>query len=93
MLQKVYFWAKKIHKIVMWAVVIFGSWMMFSGYMMNRMLAGDSTPRFLNMTEVRYFHVTVSMWFLWSLLAQILTGLTIWGVPKLLRRATSQPQQ
>jgi hypothetical protein len=76
-LQEFYAWAKKIHKWVMWAVVALGSWMMMSGYLMHKGLGGDF---------VRFWHNGVSQYFLLVLLAQMITGIVMWGVPKLLSK-------
>lgn len=79
-------WSKKIHRWVMWVVLTLGLTMMTSGYLMNRELVGDSTPTRLDMLLVRYIHVTVSMWFLFSLAAQMVTGLLMWLAPKMLAK-------
>lgn len=85
MLPQVYTWAKKIHKIVMWVVVVLGAWMMISGYLMHHELAGDL--RFdIDMEFVRYWHDGISQYFLVALLLQMISGLTIWAVPKLIQR-------
>lgn len=86
MWQKIFGWSKKIHRVTMWVVILLGSTMMLTGYLMNRQLAGDTVPAREVMLLVRKTHVTVSMWFLWSLLIQIMTGLGMWLAPKMLSR-------
>jgi hypothetical protein len=88
MLPQVYSWSKKIHKIVMWGVVVLGAWMMTSGYLMHHELEGDLTLA-IDMEFVRYWHNGISQYFLVVLLLQMATGLTMWVVPKMLSRSSS----
>jgi hypothetical protein len=81
---QIYFWAKKIHKVCMWGVVVLGSWMMLSGFFMHRELEGSALPASIDVDFFRFWHNAVSQYFLLFLLLQMVTGLLIWGVPKLL---------
>jgi len=84
-MQQIYPWAKKIHNWVMWGVVLLGSWMMASGYLMHKELEGELRIA-IDMKFVRFWHNEVSQYFLVVLLLQMLTGLLMWGVPKILSR-------
>lgn len=90
-LQKLYFWSKKIHKIVMWGVVVLGLWMMFSGYLMHKELEGEAWLSPQPMLFLRFWHNKVSSYFLVVLLIQMVTGLLIWGVPKMLGSKPIKP--
>lgn len=72
--------------MVMWGVVILGSWMMVSGYLMHKELEGESLVPKHWMLIFREWHNNVSTYFLVFLLLQIATGLLIWGVPKIIQR-------
>ncbi len=89
-LQQIYAWSKKIHKWSMWAVVALGSWMMMSGYLMHKELEGELSLS-IDMEFVRFWHNGVSQYFLVFLLLQMATGLTMWGVPKLLSARVKPP--
>lgn len=85
--QKVYLWNKKIHNYVMWGVIFLGLWMMGSGILMNRQLEGEWIPvAAREMAGVRSWHNEISQWFVIFFGIQMVTGVVMWGVPKLLRR-------
>jgi hypothetical protein len=90
-LQVIYFWSKKIHKVSMWVVVVLGSWMMLSGFLMHRELEGSSLPAGIEVDFFRFWHNALSQYFLVFLLAQMVTGLLMWGVPKLLSAKPQRP--
>ena len=90
-LQQVNAWSKKILNWTMWAVVLLGSWMMVSGYLMHKELEGESLLPVATMLFMRAWHNRVSQYFLVFLGLQMLSGLLMWGVPKILsRRAQSK---
>ncbi len=91
-LQLFYAWSKKLHKWIMWFVVLLGSWMMTSGYLMHKELEGE-LPFTVDMEFVRFWHNGVSQYFLVVLLAQMTTGLTMWAVPKILSSRIKPPVQ
>lgn len=90
--QVIYAWSKKFHKWVMWAVVVLGTWMMFSGFVMHRELEGDWLPENLDTLFIRDWHNRASQLFLLALLLQMVTGLLMWAVPKLMRRARAKKE-
>lgn len=91
-LQLFYTWSKKIHKWVMWGVVVLGSWMMASGYLMHKELAGELSLN-IDMEFVRFWHNRVSQYFLVVLLLQMATGLLMWGAPKIIAARVKPPVQ
>lgn len=82
----VYAWSKKFHNWLMWGVVILGGWMMLSGILMHKELEGEALLGGQAMLFMRYWHNKVSQMFVLLFGAQMLTGLLMWGVPKILRR-------
>lgn len=89
-MQQVYAWSKKIHRIIMWVVVVLGSWMMLSGYLMHKELEGEPILKESAMAFMRSWHNGISQYFLVALLLQMLTGLSMWIVPKMLSQRMSQ---
>ena len=87
MWQQLFVWSKKIHRWVMWAVIILGGYMMFSGFLLYWSLEGLEIPLWLDMHFLRKWHRDLSQWFLVALLTQMLTGVTMWLSPKMLKRA------
>jgi hypothetical protein len=83
-LQQVYIWAKKIHRFMLWFVTVLGLWMMTSGYLMHHELEGTAYLSSEMMLFIRYWHNGVSQYFLVVLLLQMLTGLSMWAIPKLI---------
>lgn len=61
-----------------------GLWMMVSGYLLHKSVEGEGVAG-VNMLWVRRWHNEVSQWFLAVLAAQMVTGVAMWGVPKLLQ--------
>lgn len=92
-LQQLYSWAKKIHNWLLWGVVVLGSWMMISGYLMHKELEGESFLPADLMLFARFWHDKVSQVFILVFGLQMLTGLLMWGVPKLLTARVKSPVQ
>ncbi len=89
-LQQVFLWSKKIHRWLLWFVTILGSLMMLSGYLMHKELEGESQVSIEVMLFMRFWHNRLSSYFLIVLSLMILTGLLMWGVPKLIQRQNSK---
>ena len=83
-LQQIYAWSKKIHKWMMWVVLLLGSGMMFGGLVMHRELEGEWYPPFVDTALVRSLHNTMAVPFTVALSLMMLTGLLMWGIPKIL---------
>lgn len=90
-LQQIYGWAKKIHNWLLWFVTALGLWMMLSGYLMHKELEGESMISGQAMLFMRFWHNKISQYFLVVLGAQMVTGLVMWGVPKILSKRTIKP--
>lgn len=89
-LQQVFLWSKKIHRWLLWFVTVLGSFMMLSGYLMNKELEGESPVSVEIMLFMRTWHNKLSSYFLIVLLLMMMTGLLMWGVPKLIQRQNSK---
>lgn len=63
--------------------------MMGSGWLMHRELEGEWIP-VVDMVWVRANHNAVSQYFLVVLGVQMVTGLLMWGVPKVLSRKATR---
>lgn len=90
-LQFVYVWSKKIHRLMMWVVLFIGSGMMVGGLVMHRELEGEWYPPFIDSVLVRQLHNTMAVPFTLALGVMMLTGLLMWGVPKILAAKVKQP--
>lgn len=85
-LQLVYFWSKKLHKLAMWFVAVLGTVMASGGLMLHRELEGEWIPSMIDTMFIRYWHNKLSTPFAFFLMIMIVTGLLMWGIPKLLSR-------
>lgn len=85
-LQQLYAWSKKIHKWLLWIVTVVGGWMMLSGYLMHQELEGESMLSLDLMVFMRFWHNKASQVFIVIFGLQALTGILMWGVPKILMR-------
>lgn len=65
--------------------------MMLSGYLMHKELEGEGLFSPIVMSFMRTWHNKISQYFLVVLLAQMATGLLIWGVPKILGGKPAKP--
>ena len=83
-LQQIYIWSKKIHKLMMWVLLLIGSGMMIGGLVMHRELEGEWYPPFIDSALVRELHNKMAVPFSLALGVMMLTGLIMWGVPKIL---------
>lgn len=90
-LQQFYAWSKKIHKWLLWFVTGLGMWMMLSGYLMHKQLEGESLLPIDLMVFMRFWHNKVSQIFIVVFGLQMLTGLVMWGVPKILSKRVPKP--
>ena len=89
-LQLVFLWSKKIHRWLLWFVTLLGSWMMLSGYLMHKELEGESPVSVEIMLFLRTWHNEVSSYFIIVFTLMMLTGLSMWGVPKLIQRQNNK---
>ena len=85
-LQQLYAWSKKIHKWLLWIVTVVGGWMMLSGYLMHQELERESMLSLDLMVFMRFWHNKASQVFIVIFGLQALTGILMWGVPKILMR-------
>ena len=83
-LQQLYAWSKKIHKWLLWIVTVVGGWMMLSGFLMHKELEGESILPLDLMVFMRFWHNKASQVFIVIFGLQALTGILMWGVPKIL---------
>lgn len=85
MWQKLFLWSKKIHNLAMWGVVAIGLFMMTSGMAMHRELEGEWLPKFVDTVFLRQWHNSFSQLFLVLFGVQMVTGLGLWMLPKIIR--------
>lgn len=89
-LQQVYVWSKKIHRLMMWVVLVIGLGMMVGGLVMHRELEGEWYPPFIDSILVRELHNTMAVPFALALGVMMATGLLMWGVPKILSKRVNK---
>lgn len=85
-MQKAYVWSKKIHRLMMWVVLFLGSGMMLGGVIMHQELEGEWYPTLIDTALVRNLHNQMAIPFTLALLTMMVTGIVMWGVPKILSR-------
>ena len=83
-LQLIYAWSKKIHNWMMWLMLLIGSGMTIGGLIMHRELEGEWYPSFIDIVLVRWLHNQMATPFAIVLGVMMLTGVVMWGVPKIL---------
>lgn len=76
---------------MMWVVLVIGSGMMVGGLVMHRELEGEWYPPFIDSALVRQLHNTMAVPFALALGVMMLTGLLMWGVPKILSKRVNKP--
>jgi len=86
----IYLFAKKIHRLLVWAVVIFGLLMMGTGLILKYPKFGEVLG--LDWEPVRYLHNQLSTYFAIVLAIMILTGLVMYIYPLLKQRSNKQGQ-
>lgn len=79
-MQQVFLWAKKLHRLFMWLAVLLGIPLALTGLLMED---GEGYG-------VRALHRLVSTPFAAVLLLMMVTGLLIWGVPKILSKRVKE---
>lgn len=84
-LQQLYAWSKKIHNWSMWLAVIFGIPLAISGLLLHKIVEGEGGWIPIDPAIVRWAHGQVSNPFALVLAVMMVTGMMMWGVPKLLR--------
>lgn len=82
--QLVFYWSKKIHRIAMWAAIIFGVPLALSGVALHKLIEGESFFFIPDESTVRYVHNKVSNPFALTLAIMMVTGFLLWVVPKIL---------
>ncbi len=70
----------------MWITMVIGSGMTLGGILMHRAIEGEWYPPFIDLLLVRELHNKMAVPFALSLGIMMLTGLLMWGVPKILGR-------
>lgn len=74
----------------MWIVILIGSGMTAGGLLLHREVGGEWIPAGVDMTLVRQLHNLMAVPFALTLGLMILTGLLMWGVPKILAQKRVQ---
>lgn len=83
--QKVYGWAKRVHKLTMWGVIALGLPQLTTGLLMvfPKVVGQDR----LVLRTLLDLHVTVAPWFALFLAFQLVTGFLMWLSPRLVGRS------
>lgn len=89
MMQFIYLWSKKIHRIAMWLAIILGVPLAVTGVILE-----NETLSLWAATQdygyiVRSLHRATSTKFALVLAVMMVTGFLLWLIPKLRARATS----
>lgn len=84
--QQLFLWAKKIHRLAMWVTVVLGLVMTGGGLVMHQELAGEWVPAAIDTSLVRYWHNRLAIPFALFLTAMMVTGILMWGIPKILSK-------
>lgn len=91
--QLVFLWSRKIHRLAMWLVLLFGSAMMLGGLVMHQEIKGEWYPEFINSSVMRDLHVTLAIPFTVVLIVMMATGVLMWAIPKIIQsRNANKPQ-
>lgn len=76
---------------MMWILLFIGSGMTIGGLVMHRELEGEWYPPFIDSSQVRELHNRMAVPFALTLAVMMLTGLIMWGVPKILSKRVGKP--
>lgn len=88
--QQLFLWSKKIHRLAMWVVMLLSIAMGGSGMVMHRELEGEWLPELIDTLVLREWHNRLSTPFAIFLGIMLITGLIMWGVPKILSKRNKQ---
>jgi hypothetical protein len=86
MMQLIYFWSKKIHRILMWLAILLGVPVAVTGVLME----SETLATFVALQDwgyrVRVLHRMLSTKFALVLLLMMVSGFLLWLIPKLRTR-------
>ena len=83
-INKLYLWSRRIHRVAMWGVILLGLGMSGGGTVLHRQVEGEGIPSMIDVRLVRDLHNKISQPFALFLLIMMMTGVVMWGVPKIL---------
>lgn len=86
MLQRIYYWAKKIHNLMMWFTIILGVPIAVTGIIIGEPEKWEMIFNSSQMYTIRYIHGEWSEKFAIVLAIMMVTGFLMWVLPKILSR-------
>lgn len=86
MVTKFYLFSKKIHRLLVFVVIVLGLFMMASGLMLKYTAFVIDNLKFIDLIMIRYLHNSVSVIFTAVLFVMMLTGVLMYFLPMMIRK-------